>query len=222
MEVFSWPFDFSPRALPSFYQSLLLAWCGINGSLSQSQAALVMASSDPHQLALAFAMTDKSAYLFLLLANFAPPPPPGIVKRSSSPSMSHRTGLPLEGSLVSALLIEPSLMWLSRCVAHGVLNTFGYDYDLNCFCGSPEIPSHLFFLLCTGSQRPWLDSICRVSCLVSVSFSVVPSCPFWLLCFLTCCGSCFCLPSESSQVFPVKGAQWLPLLRCPPRGSPSD
>ena len=74
MEVFSWPFDFSPRALPSFYQSLLLAWCGINGSLSQSQAALVMASSDPHQLALAFAMTDKSAYLYLLLANFAPPP----------------------------------------------------------------------------------------------------------------------------------------------------
>ena len=181
MEVFSWPFDFSPRALPSFYQSLLLAWCGINGSLSQSQAALVMASSDPHQLALASAMTDKSAYLYLLFANFAPPTP-RIMKRSSSPSMSHRTGLPLEGSLVSALLIEPSLMWLGRCVAHGVLNTSGYDYDLNCFCGSPEISSHLFlYCALAHSVLGWIQFVMFPAS--HLSFSVVSSCPFWLLCF---------------------------------------
>ena len=73
MEVFSRPFAFSPRALPPFYQSLLLAWHAVNGSFSRSQAALVMASSDPHLFTLASSMTAKSAYLYLLSVNFVPP-----------------------------------------------------------------------------------------------------------------------------------------------------
>ena len=87
LEVFSHPFAFSPRALPPFYQSFLLAWRAVDGSLSRSRSALVMASADPHQFALASSMSAKSA--------------------KSIP--------------------------------------FGYDYDPNCFCGTLETPSHLFF-----------------------------------------------------------------------------
>ena len=46
--VFSPPFAFSPRSLPPFYQSLLLAWRSVDGSFSQSWSALVMASTNPH------------------------------------------------------------------------------------------------------------------------------------------------------------------------------
>lgn len=45
VEVFSRPFAFSPRALPPFYQSLLLAWRAVDGSFSRSRAALVGPSS---------------------------------------------------------------------------------------------------------------------------------------------------------------------------------
>ena len=34
VDVFSWPSGFSPRALPPFYQSLLLAWHAVDGSFS--------------------------------------------------------------------------------------------------------------------------------------------------------------------------------------------
>lgn len=47
VEVFSRPFAFSPRVLPLFYQSFLLAWRVVDGSFSRSRVALVMASSDP-------------------------------------------------------------------------------------------------------------------------------------------------------------------------------
>ena len=73
MEVFFRPFAFSPRALPPFYQSLLLAWSAVDGFFCRSRAALVMASSDPHLSALASSMTAKSAYLYLLSVNFVPP-----------------------------------------------------------------------------------------------------------------------------------------------------
>ena len=73
VDVFSCPFAFSPRPLPSFYQSLLLAWHAVDGSFSSSRSALVMSSSDPHQLALASNITAKSAYLYLLSVIFAPP-----------------------------------------------------------------------------------------------------------------------------------------------------
>ena len=44
---------------------------------------------------------------------------------------------------------------------HGVLNTFGYDYDLNCFCGSMEISSHLFFFYCAlaHSVLGWIQFV---------------------------------------------------------------
>ena len=45
VEVFSRPFAFSPRALPPFYQSLLLAWRAVDGSFSRSRADLVGPSS---------------------------------------------------------------------------------------------------------------------------------------------------------------------------------
>lgn len=73
VEVFSRPFAFSPRSLPLFYQSLLLAWRSVGGSFSHSRSAFVMASTDPHQSALASSMSAKSAYLYLLSAHFAPP-----------------------------------------------------------------------------------------------------------------------------------------------------
>ena len=146
MEVFFQPFDFSPRALPSFYQSLLLPWRAVDGSFSRSQAALVMASSDPHQFGLASTMTGKSGYFYLLLANFGPP-------------HCEEKFLPLYGSLcwsatwrqLSFCPVDRAVIDVAWQVAHGVLYTanwlisFGYNYDPNCFCGSLETPSHLFF-----------------------------------------------------------------------------
>ena len=184
MEVFSWLFAFSPCALPPFYQWLLLAWHAVDGSFCWSRAALVMALSDPHLFALASSMTAKSAYLYLLSVNFVPP-------------HCEEKFLPLYGSLywsttwreLSFCPVDRSVIDVAWQVAHGVLYTadrlisFGYDYDPNCFCGSLETPSHLFFRVCSGSESSWLDSISYVSRFVSVSFSVVLSCPLWLLCF---------------------------------------
>ena len=73
VEVCSRPFPFSPRVLPPSYQSLLLAWHSDNGYFSQSRSALVMASTDPYQSALASSMSAKSLYLYLLSAHFVPP-----------------------------------------------------------------------------------------------------------------------------------------------------
>ena len=56
-EVFSRPFAFSPRTLPPFYQSLLLAWRVVDVSFSWSCSALVRASTDPHQFALVSSMS---------------------------------------------------------------------------------------------------------------------------------------------------------------------
>ena len=51
-------------------------------------------------------------------------------------------------------------------VAYGVLYTadrlisFGYDYDPNCFCGSPETPSHLFYECALAqSVLGWIQSL---------------------------------------------------------------
>ena len=54
VEVFSRPFAFSPRALPPFYQSLLLAWRAVDGSFSRSRAALVMALVGPSSVCFGF------------------------------------------------------------------------------------------------------------------------------------------------------------------------
>ena len=64
LEVLSRPFAFSPRALPPFYQSLLLAWRAVDGSFPRSRLALVMASTDPHQFALASSVCQICLLVF--------------------------------------------------------------------------------------------------------------------------------------------------------------
>ena len=161
MEVFSRPFAFSPRALPPFYQSLLLAWRAVDGSFSRSRSALVMASTDPHQFVLASSMSAKSAYLYLLSVNFVPP-------------HCEEKFLPLYGSLywpttwrqLSFCPLDRPVIDVAWQVAHGVLYTadrlvsFGYDYDPNCFCGALETPSHLFFECALAqSVLGWIQSL---------------------------------------------------------------
>ena len=171
VDVFSRPFAFSPRALPPFYQSLLLAWRAVDGSFSPSRSALVMASSDPHQLALASSMTAKSAYLYLLSMIFAPP-------------HCEEKFLPVFGTLywsatwrqLHFLDLDRPVVDLSWQVAHGVLYTvdrlisFGYSHDPHCFCGPvDETPSHLFF------GCPLASSV--LSWLQSLMFRFSPRCP---------------------------------------------
>ena len=161
LEVFSRPFAFSPRALPPFYQSLLLAWRAVDGSFSRSRSALVMASTDPHQFALASSMSAKSAYLYLLSVHFVPP-------------HCEEKFLPLYGSLywpttwrqLSFCPLDRPVIDVAWQVAHGVLYTadrlvsFGYDYDPNCFCGALETPSHLFFECALAqSVLGWIQSL---------------------------------------------------------------
>ena len=162
VDVFSRPFAFSPQALPPFYHSLLLAWRAVDGSFSPSRSALVMASSDPHQLALASSMTAKSAYLYLLSVIFAPP-------------RCEEKFLPVFGTLywsatwhqLHFLDLDRPVVDLPWQVAHGVLYTvdrlisFGYSHDPHCFCGPvDETPSHLF-LGCplASSVLSWLQSL---------------------------------------------------------------
>ena len=161
-DVFSCPFAFSPVALPPFYQSLLLAWRAVDGSFSASRSALVMASSDPHHFSLVSSMSAKSAYLFLLFCNFAPP-------------HCESKFLPLYGSLYWSSTwrqlhfcdVDRSVLDLSWQISHGVLYTvdrllsFGYSLDPHCFCGPVlETPSHLFFA-CPLAQSglSWLQSL---------------------------------------------------------------
>ena len=160
VDVFSCPFAFSPRSLPPFHQSLLLAWRSVDGSFSQSRSALVMASTDPHQFALATSMSAKSAYLYLLSAHFVP---------------LHREEkfFPLYGALYWSTMWrqlyfcpqDRPVIDLAWQVAHGVLYnadcliSFDYAYDPNCFCGVPETP-HLFFE-CALAQSVvgWIQSL---------------------------------------------------------------
>ena len=147
VDVFSSPFAFSPRTLPSFYQSLRLAWHAVDGSFSSSRFALVMSSSDPHQLAIASNITVKSAYLYLLSLIF---------------TLLHceQTFLPVFGTLYWSATwrqlyffdLDRPVVDLSWQVARGVLYivdrliSFGYSHDHHCFCGPVnETPSHLFF-----------------------------------------------------------------------------
>ena len=67
---------------------------------------------------------------------------------------------------LSVCPVDRSAIDVAWQVAHGVLYTadrlisFGYDYDPNCFCGSPETPSHLFFE-CALAQSilGWIQSL---------------------------------------------------------------
>ena len=162
MDVFSCPFAFSPRALPSFCQSLHLAWHAVDGSFSSSRSTLVMSLSDPHQLALASNITAKSNYLYLLSVIFAPP-------------HCEQKFLPVFGTLYWSATWRQlhffDLDWpvvdLSWQVARGVLYivdrliSFGYSHDHHCSCGPVnETPSHLFFgCALASSLLSWLQSL---------------------------------------------------------------
>ena len=158
VEVFSRPFAFSPRSLPPFYQSLLLAWRSVGGSFSHSRSALVMASTDPHQSSLASSMSAKSAYLYLLSAHFAPPH----CKEKFLPQYGALYWSTTWRQLYFCPLDRP-VIDLAWQVAHGVLYTadrlisFGYALDPNC---APETPSHLFFECALAqSVLGWIQSL---------------------------------------------------------------
>ena len=157
--------------LPSFYKSLLLAWHAVDGSFSSSRSALVMFSSDPHQLAPASNITAKSTYLYLLSVIFAPP-------------HSEQKFLPVFGNLYWSATwrqlhffdLDQPVVDLSWQVARGVLYivdrliSFGYSHDHHCFCGPVnETPSHLFFgCALASSLLSWLQSL---------MFRFSPRCP---------------------------------------------
>ena len=157
--------------LRSFYKSLLLAWHAVDGSFSSSRSALVMFSSDPHQLAPASNITAKSTYLYLLSVIFAPP-------------HSEQKFLPVFGNLYWSATwrqlhffdLDRPVVDLSWQVARGVLYivdcliSFGYSHDHHCFCGPVnETPSHLFFgCALASSLLSWLQSL---------MFRFSPRCP---------------------------------------------
>ena len=69
--VFSRLFSFDHRALPPFYQSLVLAWRGLNGSFAPLKNSLVIRSSlTCTPVAEIF---TKTRYLYLLSENATPP-----------------------------------------------------------------------------------------------------------------------------------------------------
>ena len=72
-QVFSHPHRFSLDPLSPFYQSLLLAWCSLGGSVLPVRSTLVMGSLSPHSRCPVAAMTTKSCYLYLLSENMTPP-----------------------------------------------------------------------------------------------------------------------------------------------------
>ena len=160
-EVFSRPFAFSHRSLLPFYQSLLLAWHSLDGSFSRSRSALGMASTDPHQSAVASSMSAKSAYLYLLSVHFVPPHR----EEKFSPQYGVLYWSTTWRQLYFCPLDRPA-MDLAWKVAHGVLYIIdrfissGYATDPNCFCGAPETPSHLFFD-CAVAQSilSWIQSL---------------------------------------------------------------
>ena len=120
----------------------------MDGSFSTSRSSLVIASSDPHQFALATCMSAKSAYFYLLSANFVPPH----CEEKFLPSFGSLYWVATSRQLFFFSLDRP-VIDLSWKVAHGVLYTadrlisFGYAHDPNCFCGATETAAHLFFEL---------------------------------------------------------------------------
>ena len=155
------PLCFQSSRLTSILSVTVTGLVAVDGSFSRSRSALVMASTDPHQFALASSMSAKSAYLYLLSVNFVPP-------------HCEEKFLPLCGSLywptiwrqLSFCPLDRPVIDVAWQVAHGVLYTadrlvsFGYDYDPNCFCGALETPSHLFFECALAqSVLSWIQSL---------------------------------------------------------------
>ena len=181
VDLFSRPLYFDPRALPRFYESLILACHSLDGSFSVSRASLVMGSSSPHSLTSDVAMTTKSCYQYLLSENLSPP---HCVMKF----------LPMFGVLYWSTTwrelfffdTDHQVIDLSWKIAHGVLYTaarlasFGYDFSTSCLCGPvSKTLEHLFFCCpLTHSVLSWLQPLMFISS-QSGSFFGLSSCPFW-------------------------------------------
>ena len=159
LEVFSRPFDFDPDILPPFYCALLKAWRAIGGSGSAS--GLVVASSSGRPVPID-SVTCKLCYDLLLSMNPCVPHCVGKF-RLSYPNLDWLS----TWQSLSFLPLDRQVIDLNWKIAHGVLYTaerlvsFGYDYNLSCFCGfHTESLEHLFFS-CPLAQSgiAWIQSI---------------------------------------------------------------
>ena len=172
VDVFSHPLDFDPRALSRFYESLILAWCSLDGLFSAGRASLAMGPSSPYSLTPPVTMTTKSCYQYLLSENLSPP---HCVTKF----------LPTFGVLYWSITwrelfffdTDRQVIDLSWKIAHGVLYTaarlasFGYDFSTSCFCGPvSETLKHLFFYCpLAHSVLSWLQSLMFISSPVAPS-----------------------------------------------------
>ncbi|XP_022777862.1 uncharacterized protein LOC111319328 [Stylophora pistillata] len=160
--VFSRPFSFDPRVLPPFYESLILAWRGLNGSFSTCHNHLIFGSSCPLVCTPASDMSTKSCYSYLLSENMVQP---HCIEKFNLvyPSLDW----PATWRSLSLFDLVRLVIDLNRKIAHGVLYTahrlvsFGLPVPLPCFCGAPvETLEHLFFY-CPPAQSilSWLQSL---------------------------------------------------------------
>ena len=164
--VFSRPFDFDPKVLPHFYESLVLSWRSLDGSFSASRSSLVMGSSSPHFLTPATGMSTKFCYQCLLSENSATPH--CTVKFLPAFGVLYWSTTWRELCLFDT---DRQVIDLSWKIAHGVLYTaarlasFGYDFSTACFCGPvSETLEHLFFHCpLAHSVLSWLQSLMFLS-----------------------------------------------------------
>ena len=146
--------------LPPFFRACLDAWVALGGS-SSSDGLVVGSGPGGGPLPVA-SLSSKSCYKLLLGLN---PPRPHCVEKF----------LPCFGRWdwrytwrsLHYLPIDRRVIDLNWKVAHGVLYTaerlasFGYPFQLSCFCGSqPEDLGHLFFS-CPLAQSgiDWIQSL---------------------------------------------------------------
>ena len=170
-EVLSQPHLYHHGELPPFYKSLLDAWHAIDGSALPVSRKLVMGSLSPISLTPASSITTKSCYLYLVSASV--PSPHCIDKFFPAFGVLYWSTTWRELFFFD---IDRPVIDLSWKIAHGVLYTaarlssFGYDYNLSCFCGPvSETLDHLFF------HCPLAFSV--LSWLQSLMFRFSPRCP---------------------------------------------
>ncbi|XP_022796234.1 uncharacterized protein LOC111334683, partial [Stylophora pistillata] len=156
------PFSFDPKALPPFYQSLLLAWRSLNGSFSHWYQTLVYGSSTPLGCAPVLNMSTSLCYRYLLSENMVPL---HCVEKFNT--IYGNLDWPATWRSLSLFHLDRQVTDLNWKIAHGVLYTaqrlasFGLSVPLPCFCGAPvETPEHLFFYcLLAQSVLSWIQSL---------------------------------------------------------------
>lgn len=162
LDVFTRPFSFDPKALPPFYQSLLLAWRSLNGSFSHWYQTLVYGSSTPLGCAPVLNMSTSLCYRYLLSENMVPL---HCVEKFNT--IYGNLDWPATWRSLSLFHLDRQVTDINWKIAHGVLYTaqrlasFGLSVPLPCFCGAPvETPEHLFFY-CPLAQSvlSWIQSL---------------------------------------------------------------